>query len=208
MPPKPARSFGIVNACIVHDMAMEVDTSGTKWDRLLGLVEHGFDVTSTHPTLGSNVLHWVCCNGTHNVEERLALVRLALRMGADPNGVDRCGRTPVQIAAGVLLEEPLRELVAAGGKVNAPDLPPGANTAMPPLFALAVWAPHRNKGGSRGMGARRCLQILLEDPDLDLSVMHAGRGAAEWAREHGEPDLAKAIAAAVRARDFLFAYAP
>ncbi|MFI9820017.1 ankyrin repeat domain-containing protein [Streptomyces sp. NPDC052013] len=111
-------------------------------------------------------------------------VRAALRAGADPQGRDSEGTTPLYPASVSGHADIARLLLAAGARPDTESRGPGAEGT--PLCAAACWGH---------IGAVR--ELLAHGADPNLREDHGtGRTALEWARDCGHPETAELLVTA------------
>lgn len=151
-----------------------------QWDDVHRALDHGFPPNALHSGSRSGLLHYLSCASSHP-EGRLAAVHHALAKGADPNARGLYGWTPLWKACWTGSSSVLRALVEAGGDPSA-----CADDGKPALL-MAV--------SSENADAPVRLRVLLDQPDVDLHVVYAGKTVEQWARDGGRVDLADMIAA-------------
>ncbi|MCT7352199.1 ankyrin repeat domain-containing protein [Streptomyces sp. 15-116A] len=110
-------------------------------------------------------------------------MRAALRAGADPEGRDSEGTTPLYLASVSGHAEITRLLLAAGARPDTESRGLGAEGT--PLCAAACWGH---------VDAVR--ELLAHGADPNLREDHGtGRTALEWAQDCGHPETAELLLA-------------
>lgn len=169
-PPHPAALLAVAPAeyVVTHPLRRAIHQ---KWaDLVMALFQAGADPSLSCKGLPGNVLNHASGIGWTQG------VRLTVEAGADPNGRDGTGRTPLQVAAELGLCASLRELVACGANPQAL----GARGA-PLLHEIT-----RRRGGAftRGDPLKVTVETLLElgAPLALPEGRQATRLQARWAR--------------------------
>ncbi len=160
--------------------------SGGRWADVQASIAAGFHVGTAHSWSRSTLLHEAA------FQNHASMTELLLMAGADPNARDRYGVTPLwRAAASGYSSHLLRLLIAGGGDVNASH--PDGRT---PAIALVRRAATSSGGpgdlpvDTSGHWQRECLEALLCQPELDLSLTYLDLTAEEWAVEKCCDDLA------------------
>lgn len=110
--------------------------------------------------------------------------RAALRAGADPEGRDRDGTTPLYVAAVHGDATTVRLLLAAGARPDTESR--GAGSDGTPLCAAACWGH-----------TEAVRELLAHGADPNLREDHGtGRTPLEWADTGPHPETARVLAAA------------
>lgn len=155
-PPPPTDSMGVRQRLLVAIDDNDVETAC----RLFAMLP------TDEPRVVGGVFRYAALHG------RAKVVRQFIDLGADPNGTENDGVSPLMLAAESGDMETLRVLLAAGADVQAADAT--GETAL----MVATAAGH--------LGA---VEVLVEAGASCQAVDRAGECAADIARRGGHPEL-------------------